>query len=275
MCVGRNLAAFAVLWLLAAAPGARAQVPDPPTSSPPAGAVSPSTSVLDERYVVRYDRWTDGDERGFGEFIAAIGNSGCITVDACLHDPANPFRASDLPGIEFVSDCADLPYVLRFYYAWKHGLPFGYVSAVEPRGHTRDIRYTAMGNRVAARADARNAGATGYAIIDTIRDAVSSATYRIDPDLEDPADSDLYSPKIDAKSIRPGTVIYDPNGHLAIVYLVEPKGRIHYIDAHPDNLLTRGFYDERFVRASPGMGAGFKNWRPMWLKGATRRADGT
>ena len=66
-------------------------------------------------------------------------------------------------------------------------------------------------------------------------------------------------------------MIYDPNGHLAIIWKIEPDGRLRYIDAHPDNSLTRGFYDLRFVRASPGMGAGFKNWRPMRLEGARTR----
>ena len=69
-------------------------------------------------------------------------------------------------------------------------------------------------------------------------------------------------------------MIYDPNGHLAIIWKIEADGRIRYIDAHPDNSLTRGFYDARFVRASPGMGAGFKNWRPLRLEGARRRDDG-
>ena len=106
-------------------------------------------------------------------------------------------------------------------------------------------------------------GADAMAVMATLRDAVSSATYRIHPDLEEPYESDFYSPALTPKSIRPGTVIYDPNGHLAIVWQVEADGRIRYIDAHPDNSLTRGFYDLRFVRASPGMGAGFKNWRPL------------
>jgi len=56
---------------------------------------------------------------------------------------------------------------------------------------------------------------------------------------------------------------------------VERNGRIHYLDAHPDYSVTRGFYDVRFVRSSPGMGAGFKNWRPQVLQGAKRQADGT
>ena len=65
--------------------------------------------------------------------------------------------------------------------------------------------------------------------------------------------SDFYSPALAPGAIRPGTVIYDPNGHLAIIWKVERDGRLRYIDAHPDNSLTRGTYDQRFVRASPGM----------------------
>jgi hypothetical protein len=272
----RRLAVAAVAALCLACPAlAVTNDDDDTTSGRAAPTIAPTSVSQASLYVIRYDHWTEGDERGFGDFVAAIGNSGCRTVDSCLHNPANPFRASDPEGVEFRSDCADLPYYLRFYYAWKRGLPFGYGSAVEPRGHTHDIRYTARGNSVVERKDARDVGATGYAILDTIRDDVSSATYRIHPDLEEPEESDLYSPAIDAKSIKPGTVIYDPNGHLALVYQVESDGRIHYIDAHPDFALTHGIYDLRFVRSSPGMGAGFKNWRPMKLVGATRNPDGT
>src|SRR5207344_354853 len=35
-----------------------------------------------------------------------------------------------------------------------------------------------------------------------------------------------------------------------------------------------GTYGRKFVRSSPGMGAGFKNWRPVKLVGATRGPDG-
>src|SRR6185312_10467696 len=185
------------------------------------------------------------------------------------------FRATDPQGVYFRSDCADLPYNLRFYFAWKRGLPFGYVSAVSSRGSGRDIRYTFKGNAVAERTTVQSGGASGYAVMDTLRDTISSATFRIHPLLEDPEDSDLYSPVIDAKSIHPGTVIYDPNGHVATVYKVEPDGRIHYIDAHPDSSMTHGFYDLRFVRAFPGMSAGFKNWRPLKLVGARQLPDGT
>ncbi len=214
--------------------------------------------------------WSAADERGYGEFITAIGESGCRTVAQCITSPANPFRASDPRGFAFRADCADLPYFLRFYYAWKRGLPFSYVQRISPRGRTRDIRYSPRGNQVAGRRDVLT-GDNALRVISNLRDQISSATYRIHPEL---GGDDLYSPALDARSIRPGTTIYDPNGHLAVVYRVERDGRIRYIDSHPDNSLTRGTYDLRFVRASPGMGAGFKNWRPARLVGAARAPDG-
>jgi hypothetical protein len=111
-------------------------------------------------------------------------------------------------------------------------------------------------------------------LLEDVSEAVSSASYRIDPDVEAPAEPDLYSPAIDPKSIRPGTMVYDPNGHVVTIYKVFPNGRLEYFDAHPDDSVTRGFYDERFLRTRPSMGAGFKNWRPIRLVGARRRSDG-
>lgn len=225
-------------------------------------------------YVVRYDRWTEADERGYGEFIQSIADSACNTVDACLKGAGNPFRASDPEWLHFRSDCADLPYYLRAYYAWKRGLPFAYELLVEPRGHTRDIRYTARGNMVVERRNVLTGSTTGPALLDTLRDVISSAMYRIHPHIDTPLPPDHYSVSLDPKAIRPGTTIYDPNGHLAVIYRIETDGRILFIDSHPDNSLTRGTYDKRFVRSSPGMGAGFKNWRPLLLEGATRNANG-
>jgi hypothetical protein len=224
-------------------------------------------------YVLKSDRWSEADEKEFGDFIAELGASGCATVDKCLHDPRNPFRGSDPLGLSFRADCADLPYYLRFYFAFKRGLPFSFAAEVAPRGATRDMRYTAAGNRVELRLNP--VGHNGYAVLDFLREAISSASYRIHPELESPEPQDFYSPALSPKAIRPGTVIYDPNGHLAIVWKVERNGRIRYLDAHPDHSVTRGFYDVRFVRASPGMGAGFKNWRPQSLSGGKKLADGS
>src|SRR5579884_3353058 len=168
---------------------------------------------------IRADHWSKADERGFGEFLAAIADSGCHTLDSCLKSTANPLRGS-VHG-HFESDCADLPYVLRFYYAQARGLPFSYVSEVSPRGASRDIRYSPHGNQIERRRDVLS-GAAVMAALNRLRDEVSSATYRVHPEAEG---SDFYSPEIARGSIRPGTVIYDPNGHLAVVFRIEADGR--------------------------------------------------
>lgn len=225
-------------------------------------------------YVVRFDHWTDADERDFGEFVQAIGDSGCPTVDACLKGPWNPFRASDTPDIRFYSDCAQFPYVLRAYFAWKRGLPFSYESGVAVRGGGADPRYSPLGNIVTARTDVRTGSTSGYQLLSELQRAISTASYRMHPDIDSPNPPDFYSPQLSAKSIRPGTVIYDPNGHAAIITRVESDGRIAFIDSHPDNTVTHEYYDLRFVRSKPGVGAGFKNWRPLRLVGYTQGADG-
>jgi len=272
------VAALAVLIVDPVTRGIATGLPDVPavqaTTTPAPNQLPFNMAQASFFYVIRYDHWSESDERGFGEFLAGIGDSNCRTVNACLHGGGNPFRASDPPLIYFKADCADLPYVLRAYYAWKRGLPFSYERAVEPRGHSRDMRYSRYGNEVIERKDVLTGSTTGYGLMETLRDNISSAYYRVPPDLEDPQVPDHYSPAIRPRAIRPGTLVYDPNGHVATVYKVDDDGRIHYLDAHPDNSLTRGLYDLRFVRASPAMSAGFKNWRPLKLVGYIRRADG-
>jgi hypothetical protein len=223
-------------------------------------------------YRVMREAWSDADERGYSEFIQAIGNANCRTVAQCMASPANPFARSDPPGTSWRADCADLPYFLRAYYAWKRGLPFSYINAVSPKGGTNDIRYTVRGNEIASRRDILTGTTSGPALLTDLRNTISSAMYRLHPDMEA---TDLYPLRIDRRAIRPGSVLYDPNGHLAVVYKVEADGRLLFIDSHPDNSLTRGTYGRKFVRSSPGMGAGFKNWRPLRLEGASRTPSGT
>jgi len=177
--------------------------------------------------------------------------------------------------MHFYADCADLPYMLRAYYAWKNGLPFSYSTAVTPLGFSKDIRYTARGNAITSRRDLTDAGLDARKAIPQVVDTISSAHYRTPPDHAGKLLPDHYPVRISRESIRPGTIIYDPNGHVAVVYKVTPEGSIHYIDTHPDNSLTRGIYGKAFSRATPAMGAGFKRWRPQTLVGAAQRPDGS
>lgn len=225
-------------------------------------------------YIVRSDRWTEADERDYSQWIEAIGRSGCNTTDSCLKGSGNSFRNTDPPSVHFYSDCAQLPYVLRAYFAWKRGLPFSYESGISPRGATTDIRYSQTGNQVTGRTDVTTGSTSGYSLLHKLIAAISTASYRIHPALEHPREADFYSPAIRMGSIRPGTVIYDPDGHVATVYEVQRDGRVEYMDGHPDNSVTRGTYDLRFVRAPPAVGAGFKNWRPSRLEGYSRGGNG-
>lgn len=257
---------------------------DTATMSPVASGaehVDPALTRTPEGFRWRITRlqWTESDERAFGEFVTAIGNSNCRTYDECLKGPWNIYRANDPRGIYFYADCADLPYALRAYFAWKNGLPFSYVSGVAPVGQSRDLRYSQYGNYAVRRTDvvpqAEGVFPNARTVLAAINNVVSSAMFRFAPERMRGELFDFYPVKLQKSSIRPGTVIYDPNGHVAVVYSVDDEGRIRFIDTHPDNSLTRGSYGKRFVRASPPMGAGFKNWRPMKLAGAQQGPDGT
>lgn len=233
--------------------------------------------------------WGISDEENYIRYIAKIGDGVsrglCATVSSCFRNPqVNPYASTDPAGMQLYSDCADFPYFLRAYYAWKYQLPFGFVTSVSPiqaPGEViKDIRYSPYGNTVSRRysvlTQKARIGAPKFTnalevFNNVLPGEISSANFRVSYSGMD-ADklfSDFYPVRINRDSIRPGTVIYDPNGHVVTVYKVTKDGRVYYIDAHPDNSLTAGLYNSRFMRSYPGQGAGFKNWRPLRLTGAS------
>ena len=221
-------------------------------------------------------KWTVSDEDRYSDFVANLGNANCKSFSECLKSTANPYRFSDPAKVNYFSDCADLPYNLRLYFAWKNGLPFSYASKMKARPSSTpqsNIRYTINGNSVASRMSIfhvdEHSTINALKILNSIGNQISSAMFRIPavPGTAEPI-SDFFSVKLETKAIRPGTVIYDVNGHVAVVYRVGADGRIHYMDAHPDNSLTRGVYGKKFARSRPSQGAGFKNFRPIELVGA-------
>jgi hypothetical protein len=212
------------------------------------------------------DHWDAADEAGFGRFVTALGDSGCNSSQSCLRDPANPWRGSDGRFLDVDVDCAKLPYLLRAYYAWKNGLPFSYVDGVAGSrfGHTA--------NRIVSRAGMidHGGGIDAPAAIRTMIDNVYSGTFRTDAVQDGAIPADFYSPALQPGSIRPGTVIYDTNAHVGIVYRVDASGRIYYMDAHPDFTISRSVYGAQFGQSSAALGGGLKNWRPLQLVGAQR-----
>ncbi len=206
--------------------------------------------------------------------MQAIGETNCSSSESCLRNPANPYRKTDQAFLDVDVDCAKLPYLLRAYYAWKNGLPFAYVDDVSGKGG--DLRYTKTANRAVSRHDMidQGNGIDAPREIDRMLSIVFSATYRTDAREQRGVLSDFYSPALQPGSIRPGTVIYDVNGHVGIVYKVDDDGRIHYMDAHPDFTITRSVYGAQFGQSPARLGGGFKNWRPFQLVHAHTDAAG-
>ncbi|MGZ3693901.1 MAG: hypothetical protein ACXWQO_06845, partial [Bdellovibrionota bacterium] len=212
---------------------------------------------------VTHATWAAADEKKFSEFISVLGQSSCRSLQECLTSAvSNPFYASRTPNIPYLADCADLPFMLRAYFAWMEELPFDFVSEVDyadPADSSLDIRYSPHGNKpLAWRRFTLGKRYNVSKEFQIMRDDVSTATYRMHYSLV----NDFYPVKIDRTNIRPGTVVYDPSGHAAIVFKVESDGRVRMIDAHPDQSITRITFDKKFGRSRPEHGAGFKNWRP-------------
>jgi hypothetical protein len=220
------------------------------------------------------DHWSEADEEGFGQFVAAIGASNCSSSESCLRDPANPYRATDQDFLDVDVDCAKWPYLLRVYYAWKNGLPFSYVDAVSGAGG--DLRFTKTANRPVGRHDFidRGNGLDGPRVIREVLGTVFTGTYRTDAAEHRGVLSDFYSPALQPGTIRAGSVVYDVNGHVGIVYKVDDDGRIHYMDAHPDYTISRSIYGAQFGQSPMRLGGGLKNWRPFKLVGAHQDAEG-
>jgi hypothetical protein len=125
------------------------------------------------------------------------------------------------------------------------------------------IRYTKYGNKVNSHAVVKN-GDNINGVMVKIRDAISTAHFRVRTDTwVGNAYPSFYSPAIKRETIQPGTVLYDTDGHVAMVYEVTDEGTIFAIDAHPDNSLTRIEFNSEFNRSPIYTSGGFLNWRPL------------
>ncbi len=230
-----------------------------------------------------------------------------VTSDAdrnLLHNHLG--RDEDHPslGMQLVPDCADTPYFLRAYWAYKRGLPFGFRKCSRGKGrppHCFDLR--------------------------TNLDAPDRRPHWIDPNAPPPdpdaepqpedanrpppekmavpthneeieyffrrsigwgvhtgngrcafgdSDSDLYPVTLDRRGLRPGIVYADPYGHiLVLAELVAPRGSqpgiLFAVDGQPDGSITRKrFWEGNFLwnQSDPSLGgSGFKAFRPLTVAG--------
>jgi len=169
-------------------------------------------------------------------------------------------------------DCADLPYYVRAYFAWKLRLPFGYRKC--DRGNSR--RPARCGplqtNEGQVLVGAKSTVAKAFSHF--LRRKVSyvhSGSGRTAPQDEQ---SDLYPVALTRQTLRPGTVYVDPYGHLLIIAKWVPQtasasGAMFAVDGHPDLSVGRKrFWKGAFLFSANTRGGagGFKVFRPLALR---------
>lgn len=185
-----------------------------------------------------------------------------------LHDHLG--RGEDGPSgpdaLRMKPDCADNPFFLRAYFAWKLGLPFGYRLC--SRGTLARPPFCETWTTNESAAGGRNEVRVFQGFLGGVMNTVQSGSPRTP--LADDA-TDLYPVALARDTLRPGTVFADPYGHtLTIVRWVPLKGdapgRLLAVDAEPDGTIGikrfwRGnfLFDTDDVIGEPG----FKAFRPI------------
>jgi len=238
----------------------------PPDAGVPAEALRPTRSGFDTPIAESWpvaDRWSPRVEEDYARFIEHFGRAvrdrRCGRVDRCLRDPSVNLLYDPVTDarLRLNVDCADLPYVLRGYFAFKRRLPFGFVSAIRGTYSAR-ARYV-LGVRPVAWRSWRQYRTPREAIVAAL-DTVWTIMYRTPPEVER---SDYYPVQIRRGALRPGSIYYDPNGHVLVVSEVRDDGQIYLMDGHPDGSLTWKRFGAAFALGTRRLGGGFKNHRPL------------
>ena len=205
----------------------------------------------------------------------------------------------DEKGMIIRPDCADLPYALRAYFAFKMGLPFGYSqcsrggggkppqcpawwniqkeaadpSASEQKtapGVLSEIFGTSAASP-AAKSALKPQGLTA-SFGNYLRSVVSNAVHSGNGRTAAGDDTtDYYPVALKQETLRPGTVYADPYGHILVLVrrvaqTGEAAGVFLAVDGQPDGTVARKrFWRGNFLFAQdPGLGSpGFKRFRPI------------
>jgi hypothetical protein len=182
----------------------------------------------------------------------------------------------DGDGLRLEPDCADLPYFLRAYFAWKLGLPFGFSECSRGDGGTPPRCDRWHSNLEPAPAGGTELSRMQDFFSRRLAWVVQSGAGRA-PATSDR--TDLYPTRIAPDTLRPGTVYADPYGHTLVVVRRVPQtptsgGLLLAVDAQPDGTVARKrYWRGTFLFAvDPSLGsAGFKHFRPIVRDGAAVR----
>jgi hypothetical protein len=255
----------------------------------------PRTSVWRARAA-----WTQGFEDLYSAWVAYLfeapldASPSFAALHEVLRDRSRNFlfdhlgAAEDEQGVVVRPDCADLPYFLRAYFAFKMSLPFGWSRCTRGEGGTAPtcsgfatssdpfpavdggapvFPYWATPDRDAGASEVE-VKRVGEFFRTTLADAVQSGAGRTRADDEE---TDYYPIVLSAETLRPGTIFADPYGHVLVVAQRLPQtassgGVLLAVDGQPDGTVARKrFWRGNFLFAvDPALGsAGFKRFRPV------------
>ena len=163
-------------------------------------------------------------------------------------------------------DCADNPFFLRAYFAWKLGLPFGYHLC--DRGYLERNPKTGQWITNETSSSKNNPILAFNSFLRGVMNGVHSGTARTALDNEN---SDYYPVSLERTALIPGTVYADPYGHTLILVSRIPQTKDHpglllAVDAQPDNTIAiKRFWKGNFLfNTSEVVGEpGFKAFRPI------------
>jgi hypothetical protein len=246
-----------------------ARAPAPPTAVGP--TVWPAQHAWDRRY-----------ENMFSAWIAVLFDAPVAAsldfrpLHQALRDPARNFLygylglreddAKNRAALSATPDCADLPYFLRAYFAWKMGLPFGFRDC--DRGtDARPPRCSGFYSNEDAPVG-KDALAAVKSFFRQLSNRVQSGSARTG--LDDDA-TDYYPVPLERAALRPGVIYADPYGHvMMIVRWVDQApdrgGLLLAVDGQPDTSIGRKrFWEGTFLfnNDTKSAGPGFKAFRPV------------
>jgi hypothetical protein len=259
--------------------------PAPP--APPEDGLWPSRATWSHAYENMYSAWIEA------LFDAPEGElPSWPALSVVLRDPARNFLFDHLGAAEdsgpkapaIRPDCADLPYFLRAYFAWKFRLPFGLAECNRGGGGAPPSCKNLITNEDPdERAEAKRkdgvVGMFGAFLGGTLADKAHSGSGRTP--FEDEA-ADYYPVKLTWDGLRPGTVYADPYGHVLLIAKRLPQtdargGVLYAVDGQPDGTVARKrFWRGNFLYATQRElgGPGFKRFRPVVRRGGKLAREG-
>ncbi len=223
------------------------------------------SSVWNDNYEAFYSAWI---EQLFDS--PASENLSFPSLEPVLRNPERNFLYNYLglkedKGFPATPDCADFPYFLRSYFAWKNSLPFSFRScnrgsAKQPPSCNSATIQTDFVKKIAPLA-------TFKALSHTLMDEVQSGNGRTGLGSEK---TDFYPVVLKREVMWPGTIYADPYGHVLmltkwVAQTENSAGILFAVDAQPDNSIARKrFWEGTFLFANvASAGPGFKAFRPI------------